>query len=77
MPLIPPPYPPGGTPARPAPVAPARRFVKRGFYVCCCDCGMAVEFCACDRRLAPEQNQAEAAAGASLARRVADCQGGR
>lgn len=36
------PYPPGGTPAQPAP---APRFVKRGFYMCCVTCGLAEGYC--------------------------------
>lgn len=48
-------YPPGGTPAldlAPAPVIvpaqpmpPPGRFVKRGFYMCCTRCGLAIEYC--------------------------------
>lgn len=79
MPLIPPPglFPPTFDPTFAPAKPPARRYVKRGAYMICLDCAMAVAYCACHRQPAPEQNAAEADAGESLARRVADCAGGR
>jgi len=68
-------YPPGGTSARDAPVAvPAGRFVKRGAYMICVTCGMAIEYCR--GHAAPDASTAQdGAAAASLDARINECKG--
>jgi hypothetical protein len=61
--------------APPAP-APATRFVKRGFYMCCVTCGLTIDYC--KGHAAPAASAAQDGAdAASLARRVKDCAGSR
>lgn len=73
FPMIPatPVYPPGGTPAQPAP---AGRFVKRGAYMICVVCDMPIAYC--KGHAAPDATTAQdGGAAASLERRVRECQG--
>lgn len=67
---------PGSTPARDAPALPTpppSRFVKKGFYMCCADCGMAVEFCGCAKTPPPPtQGDGESS---DLNRRIKDWKG--
>lgn len=60
------PYPPGGTPAQPAP---APRFVKRGFYMCCVTCGLAEGYCPGHREADQGANDG---ASSDLSRRIAE-----
>lgn len=53
------------------PAPPPTRFVKRGLYLVCVDCGLAVDYCACDPRTPAVPSQ-DAQAGASLDRRIAE-----
>lgn len=41
-----------GIPSAPAP---RQRYVKRGGYVCCIDCNLAVEYCNCAKRYSLDQ----------------------
>ena len=54
---------PGSTPARDAPekAQPARRFVKRGYYMCCVDCGLTVDYCNCASHPALDPGAADGA----------------
>jgi hypothetical protein len=58
----------------PAPAALPSRFVKKGFYMCCCVCGMAVEWCPGHR---PPDAQSADGAESLLAKRIAEAQGRR
>lgn len=58
----PPPPPPPTTPA-------PSRFVQRGYWRVCRECGLAEEWCACDR-VAPEQPSKDATAAPDLSQRI-------
>jgi len=55
--------------------APARTFVKRGFYMCCTACGLAVEWCKCGALPVAEAPPEDGPAAASLAARIAEVKG--
>jgi len=56
------------------PAPPAGRFVKRGFYMCCAECGMQKSFC--KGHTPPDASLAQdGQAAQSLERRIADCKG--
>lgn len=55
------------------PSKPARTFVKRGFYMCCSVCSLAVAYCACDRQIADAP--ALDGSASTLSQRERDCKG--
>jgi hypothetical protein len=57
------------------PATPAQRFVKKGFYMCCVDCGLEISYCACAARLAPDAGSSDARDESNLNRRIKECQG--
>lgn len=69
-------YPPGGTPAQPAPVTPPRVYRKFGGYLICTTCNMAREYCACDKQPPPPPPTGDGV-DSSLEKRVRDLRGGR
>lgn len=77
----PPPVKPPGVggplvPHGPAPVKPppVQRFVKRGFYMCCVDCGLEQSFCNCAQQPAPDAPPKDGEE-TSLSQREKDCKG--
>jgi len=52
------------------------RFVKRGFFMCCTQCGLTIDYCRCGERSADAQG-AQDGAESSLAKRVAEARGRR
>jgi hypothetical protein len=56
---------------------PATRFVKRGFYMCCVDCGKAVEWCACAHRPPADAGSKDGSAESSLEARVRAVKAGK
>lgn len=74
--MMPPFYPPGGTPARDEtpPLPPPSRFVKRGFYMCCLTCGLTVDYC---KGHGPPDAQSADGDVTSLVARIRERMGGR
>jgi hypothetical protein len=61
---------PGAAPAPP----PAQRFVKRGFYMICCECGLTIDYCKGHGGPPVDVGSTDMAhASADLARRIAEC----
>lgn len=59
-----------------APVLPpASRFVKRGMYLVCMECGLTSMYCLCAMRARVTQDESQAAA--DLEQRARACKGGR
>lgn len=61
----------GTTPAK---AAPASRFVKRGSYMLCLDCGLTALYCRCASQKAVDQG-AQDGAESGLAKRIEECRG--
>lgn len=77
--LVPPAYPPGGTPQAPAPslpTPPPTRFVKFGGYFVCSRCHYTQEFCGCAKPANPSPSPSGSdGAESSLERRARDVKG--
>lgn len=64
----------GAFPPAPA-MPPARTFVKRGFFMCCTVCSLAVEYCNCGSQPAVDAGSQDGSAESSLEKRVREHKG--
>jgi hypothetical protein len=79
--LVQPPYPPGGTPAQPAPVVPPPSVAKVPAHIVtrygvtfCTRCNFEVRYCGCKPSPSPSPAQGDGTES-SLGRRIRDMQG--